>query len=92
MNVNKVDLAFQMTRVTAEKNRLQSEYKAGTVQLRAAQVTIFMNLGVSTVKMSHWEAFMLLKRMLLCLSLEVAKAILAIRPYFSTFLLVLLNI
>ncbi|XP_059692622.1 structural maintenance of chromosomes protein 5 isoform X2 [Haemorhous mexicanus] len=37
LNVDKVDLAFQMTRVTAEKNRLQSEYKAGTVQLRAAQ-------------------------------------------------------
>ncbi|KAM3655722.1 structural maintenance of chromosomes protein 5 isoform 2-T2 [Ammospiza maritima maritima] len=37
LNVDKVDLAFQMTRVTAKKNRLQSEYKAGTVQLRAAQ-------------------------------------------------------
>ncbi|XP_068032524.1 structural maintenance of chromosomes protein 5 [Anomalospiza imberbis] len=37
LNVIKVDLTFQMTRVTAEKNRLQSEYKAGTVQLRAAQ-------------------------------------------------------
>lgn len=38
-----------MTRVTAEKNRLQSEYKAGTVQLRAAQVTIFMNTRVSVM-------------------------------------------
>ncbi|XP_054139241.1 structural maintenance of chromosomes protein 5 isoform X1 [Melozone crissalis] len=37
LNVDKVDLAFQMTRVTAKKNRLQTEYKAGTVQLRAAQ-------------------------------------------------------
>lgn len=37
LNVDKVNLAFQMTRVTAKKNRLQSEYKAGTVQLRAAQ-------------------------------------------------------
>ncbi|NXR75754.1 SMC5 protein, partial [Pycnonotus jocosus] len=37
LNKVKVALALQMTRVTAEKNRLQSEYKAGTVQLRAAQ-------------------------------------------------------
>ncbi|XP_005489702.1 structural maintenance of chromosomes protein 5 isoform X1 [Zonotrichia albicollis] len=37
LNVIKVDLACQMTRVTAKKNRLQSEHKAGTVQLRAAQ-------------------------------------------------------
>ncbi|XP_041314376.1 structural maintenance of chromosomes protein 5 isoform X3 [Pyrgilauda ruficollis] len=37
LNVVKVNLAFQMTRVTAEKNRLQSEYKEGTVQLRALQ-------------------------------------------------------
>uniref|UniRef100_A0A674GFH6 Structural maintenance of chromosomes protein 5 n=1 Tax=Taeniopygia guttata TaxID=59729 RepID=A0A674GFH6_TAEGU len=37
LNVEKVNLAFQMTRVTAEKNRLQSECKAGTEQLRAAQ-------------------------------------------------------
>lgn len=57
--------------MTAEKNRLQSEYKAGTVQLRAAQVTIFMNTRVSVMKTSHWEAFMVLKRMLLCLCLEV---------------------
>lgn len=71
LNMVKVSLALQMTRVTAEKNRVQSEYKAGTVQLRAAQVTIFMNTGVSTMKTSHWEAFMVLKRMLLCLCLEV---------------------
>ncbi|XP_050842809.1 structural maintenance of chromosomes protein 5 isoform X3 [Serinus canaria] len=37
LKVAKADLACQMTRVTAEKNRLQSEYKAGTVQLRATQ-------------------------------------------------------
>ncbi|XP_041278107.1 structural maintenance of chromosomes protein 5 isoform X2 [Onychostruthus taczanowskii] len=37
LNVVKVNLAFQMTRVTAEKNRLQSEYKEGTLQLRALQ-------------------------------------------------------
>ncbi|XP_033376555.1 structural maintenance of chromosomes protein 5 isoform X2 [Parus major] len=37
LNIVKVALALQMTKVTAEKNRLQSEYKAGTVQLRAAQ-------------------------------------------------------
>ncbi|KAI1239722.1 hypothetical protein IHE44_0011150 [Lamprotornis superbus] len=37
LNVIKVALTHQMTRVTAEKNRLQSEYKAATVQLRAAQ-------------------------------------------------------
>ncbi|RLV98904.1 hypothetical protein DV515_00010284 [Chloebia gouldiae] len=37
LNVDRVNLVFQMTRVTAEKNRLQSEYKAGTEQLRAAQ-------------------------------------------------------
>ncbi|CAN8220491.1 unnamed protein product [Coccothraustes coccothraustes] len=37
LNVSKVSLAFQMTWVTAEKNRLQSEYKAGTAQLRAVQ-------------------------------------------------------
>lgn len=71
LNMVKVSLALQMTRVTAEKNRVQSEYKAGTVQLRAAQVTIFMNTEVSTMKTSHWEAFMVLKRMLLCLCLEV---------------------
>lgn len=62
-----------MTRVTAEKNKLQSEYKTGTAQLRAAQVTVFMNTGVSTTKASHWEAFMLWKRMLLlCVCLEVS--------------------
>lgn len=55
LNMVKVSLALQMTRVTAEKNRVQSEYKAGTVQLRAAQVTIFMNTGVSTMKTSHWK-------------------------------------
>ncbi|KAL9822673.1 LOW QUALITY PROTEIN: structural maintenance of chromosomes protein 5 [Geothlypis trichas] len=43
LNVNKVDLSFQMTRVTAKKNRLQSDETGtgtsctGTVQLRAAQ-------------------------------------------------------
>uniref|UniRef100_A0A8U7NB77 Structural maintenance of chromosomes protein 5 n=1 Tax=Corvus moneduloides TaxID=1196302 RepID=A0A8U7NB77_CORMO len=37
LNIVKVTLALQITRMTAEKNRLQSEYKAGTVQLRAAQ-------------------------------------------------------
>ncbi|XP_039946390.1 structural maintenance of chromosomes protein 5 [Hirundo rustica] len=37
LNMVKVALALQMTKMTAEKNRLQSEYKAGTVQLRAAQ-------------------------------------------------------
>ncbi|XP_053825121.1 structural maintenance of chromosomes protein 5 isoform X1 [Vidua chalybeata] len=37
LNVIRVDLALQIARVTAEKNRLQSEYKTGTVQLRAAQ-------------------------------------------------------
>ncbi|NXE96634.1 SMC5 protein, partial [Menura novaehollandiae] len=37
LNVLKVTLALQMTRATSEKNRLQSEYKAGSVQLRAAQ-------------------------------------------------------
>ncbi|XP_062368984.1 structural maintenance of chromosomes protein 5 [Cinclus cinclus] len=37
LNIMKMALTLQMTRATAEKNKLQSEYKAGTVQLRAAQ-------------------------------------------------------
>ncbi|NXY15811.1 SMC5 protein, partial [Atrichornis clamosus] len=37
LNSLKVTLALRASRVTAEKNRLQSEYKAGSVQLRAAQ-------------------------------------------------------
>ncbi|NXU45767.1 SMC5 protein, partial [Drymodes brunneopygia] len=37
LNIAKIALALQISRVTAEKNRLQSEYKAGTAQLRAAQ-------------------------------------------------------
>ncbi|KAF4803599.1 structural maintenance of chromosomes 5 [Turdus rufiventris] len=37
LNIVKVSLTLQTTRATAEKNRLQSEYKAATVQLRAAQ-------------------------------------------------------
>ncbi|XP_032940710.1 structural maintenance of chromosomes protein 5 isoform X2 [Catharus ustulatus] len=37
LNIIKVSLTLQTTRATAEKNRLQSEYKTATVQLRAAQ-------------------------------------------------------
>ncbi|NWV35112.1 SMC5 protein, partial [Grantiella picta] len=37
LNVVKVALTLQMTRMTAEKNRLQSVCKEGSVQLRAAQ-------------------------------------------------------
>ncbi|NXU11728.1 SMC5 protein, partial [Pardalotus punctatus] len=37
LHVVKVALALQMTRVTAEKNRLQSMYKEGSIQLRAVQ-------------------------------------------------------
>ncbi|NXO62615.1 SMC5 protein, partial [Phainopepla nitens] len=37
LNIVKVGLALQITRVTAKKNKLQSKYKAGAVQLRAAQ-------------------------------------------------------
>uniref|UniRef100_A0A8C5U9H7 Structural maintenance of chromosomes protein 5 n=1 Tax=Malurus cyaneus samueli TaxID=2593467 RepID=A0A8C5U9H7_9PASS len=37
LNVVKVALALQMTRMTSEKNRLQADYKAGNGQLRDAQ-------------------------------------------------------
>lgn len=71
LNIVKVGLALQVSRMTAEKKKLQLEYKAGTAQLRVAQVTIFMNTGISAMKTSHGEAFMVLKRMLLCLCFEV---------------------
>lgn len=44
--------------MAAEKNRLESEYKAASVQLRAAEVTISINTGISTMKTSSVEAFM----------------------------------
>ncbi|KAM6363306.1 structural maintenance of chromosomes protein 5 [Pluvialis apricaria] len=37
LNVVKADLALQSTTVSAEKNRLESEYKAASVQLAAAE-------------------------------------------------------
>ncbi|NXE83490.1 SMC5 protein, partial [Cochlearius cochlearius] len=37
LNILKADLVLQSTTVAAEKNRLESEYKAASVQLRAAE-------------------------------------------------------
>lgn len=44
--------------MAAEKNRLESECNEGSVQLRAAEVTIAMNTGISTMKTCSVEAFM----------------------------------
>lgn len=59
LNILKADLVLQSTAVAAEKNRLESEYKAASVQLRTAEVTISMNTGVFTMKTSSVEAFTL---------------------------------
>lgn len=42
--------------MAAEKIRLETEYKAASGQLKAAEVTISMNTGISTMKASSVEA------------------------------------
>lgn len=59
LNIVKADLALQSTTVAVEKNRLESEYKAASVQLGAAEVTISVNTGISIMKTSSVEAFMM---------------------------------
>lgn len=45
----KSDLVLQSAVVAAEKNRMELEYKAGSVQLKAAEVTGFINTGISVM-------------------------------------------
>jgi len=54
----KADLVLQSATVAAEKNRLESEFKAASAQLRAAEVTISVDTGVSTMNTCSVEAFM----------------------------------
>lgn len=57
LNICKADLILQSTAVDAEKNRLEAEYKAASVELRASEVSISVNNGISTMKLPSVKAF-----------------------------------
>lgn len=57
LNIRKADFILQSTAVDAEKNRLEAEYKAASVELRASEVSISVNSGKSTMKLRSVKAF-----------------------------------